>query len=146
MVHGLRGDGPAYEEWRLRARRIAHVDNPADSLALAAPAAFVDARIAVHTGRYDDARVLVDAALKPFPEKWWLPYAHAAGAELAVVAGLIDAADYLAAAEPAAAENDWAAACLTRVKARLTGDRELLGDAIRQWERIGADFERTVQW
>ncbi|MFI5733956.1 ATP-binding protein [Kribbella sp. NPDC051587] len=146
MVHGLRGDGPAYEEWRLRARRIAHVDNPADSLALAAPAAFVDARIAVHTGRHDDARVVVDAALESFPEKWWLPYAHAAGAELAVVAGLPDAAEYLTAAEPAAAENDWAAACLTRAKARLTGDRELLADAIEQWDRIGADFERTVQW
>ncbi|MFF1823580.1 ATP-binding protein [Kribbella sp. NPDC058245] len=144
MVHGLRGDGPAYEEWRLRARRIAHVDNAADSLALAAPAAFVDARIAVHTARYDDARVLVDAALMPFAEKWWLPYAHAAGAELAVVAGLPDAADYLVAAEPAAAENDWAAACLTRARARLSGDRALLVEAVAQWDRIDADFERTT--
>ncbi|MFK4089020.1 ATP-binding protein [Kribbella sp. NPDC020789] len=146
MVHGLRGDRPAYEEWRLRARRIAHVDNAADSLALAAPAAFVDARVAVHTGRYDDARALVEAALKPFPEKWWLPYAHAAGAELAVVAGLPDAGVYLAAAEPAATENDWAAACLTRAKARFSGDRQLMAEAVAQWERIDAAFERTIQW
>ncbi|WP_405064537.1 LuxR C-terminal-related transcriptional regulator [Kribbella sp. NBC_01505] len=146
MVHGLRGDVPAYEEWRSRARRIAHVGDAADSPALAAAAAFVDARIAVHTHRYDDARRLVDAALQPFPEKWWLPYAHAAGAELAVVAGLPDAADYLLAAEPAAAENAWAAACLTRAKARYTGDRELFDQAVAQWERIDADFERTIQW
>ncbi|MFC9691767.1 ATP-binding protein [Kribbella sp. NPDC056951] len=146
MVHGLRGDGPAYEEWRVRARRIAHVDNPADSLSLAAPAAFVDARIAVHTGRYDDARALVDAALAPFPEKWWSPYAHAAGAELAVVAGLPDAVECIAAAEAAAVENEWAAACLTRAKARHTGDQQLMDEAVAQWDRIGAAFERTVQW
>ncbi|WP_344155029.1 ATP-binding protein [Kribbella yunnanensis] len=146
MVHGLRGDGPAYEEWRVRARRIAHVDNPADSLSLAAPAAFVDARIAVHTGRYDDARALVDAALAPFPEKWWSPYAHAAGAELAVVAGLPDAVECIAAAEAAAVENQWAAACLTRAKARHTGDQQLMAEAVAQWDRIGAAFERTVQW
>ncbi len=146
MVHGLRGDGPAYEEWRARARRIAHVDNPADSLSLAAPAAFVDARIAVHTGQYDDASRLVSAALTPFLEKWWLPYAHAAGAELAVVAGLPHAAECLAAAEPAAAENDWAAACLTRAKARHTGDRRLMAEAVATFDRIDAAFERTIQW
>ncbi|MFB6724336.1 LuxR C-terminal-related transcriptional regulator [Kribbella sp. NPDC056345] len=146
MVHGLRGDEPAYEEWRSRARRIAHVDNPADSLSLAAPAAFVDARIAIHTGRYDDARGLVDAALAPFLEKWWLPYAHAAGAELAVVAGLPHAAECLTAAEPAATENDWAAACLTRAKARHTGDQGLMSEAVAAFDRIDAAFERTIRW
>lgn len=121
MVHGLRGDAPAFDEWRTRARRSAHVDDAAQSHAVAAPAAFADARVATHAGRSVEVPVQVAAALAPFPEKWWLPYAHAAGAELAVVAGLPDAAQRLADAAPAAAENDWAAACLARATARHTG-------------------------
>ena len=90
MVHGVRGDVPRFEEWRSRALRMAHVDDAASSRALAAPAAFTDARVAAHTGRYVDAPGLVAAALAAFPQKWkwWLAYAHATGAELAVVAGL----------------------------------------------------------
>jgi predicted ATPase/DNA-binding CsgD family transcriptional regulator len=168
LVHGVRGDGPAFEEWRSRARRMAHVDDAADSRALAAAAAFTEARVASHTGRYADARTesnaggrssrnvlwptgpyvdapgLVAAALTPFPEKWWMAYAHAAGAELAVVAGLPDAAERLVEAGPAAAENDWAAACLTRATARHTGDRQLLAESLAQWERLGARFERAA--
>ncbi|HJP74797.1 MAG TPA: LuxR C-terminal-related transcriptional regulator [Pseudonocardiaceae bacterium] len=144
LVHGARGDLPRFEEWRSRAMRIAHVGDPADSLALAAPDAFVNARVAVLTGRGADARRLIDAAFAPFLEKWWLPYAHAAGAELAVLADLPDAAKWLAAAEPAAAENDWAAACLARATARHTGDQKLMAESVARWERIGARFERAV--
>jgi tetratricopeptide (TPR) repeat protein len=186
MVHGLRGDVPWFEEWRSRALRIAHVDNAANSLGLAAAAVFTDARIAAHTGRYAAAvhptryaepevaahpirsadadaahstpyaevaahptryvgvAGMVEAALASFPEKWWFAYAHAAGAELAVIAGLPDAAERLVAAEPAAAENDWAAACLTRAKARHTGDPALMIEAVARWERIEARFERAV--
>lgn len=144
LVHGLRGDIPGFEEWRSRARRMAHVDDAARSLALAAAAAFADARVAAHTGRYVDAPGLVAAALTSFPEKWWLPYAHAAGAELAVVAGLPDATQRLAAAEPAATENDWAAACLARATARHTGDSRLMAEAVTRWERLGARFERAA--
>jgi hypothetical protein len=160
LVHGMRGDAPAFEEWRSRARRMAHVDDAADSRALAAAAAFTDARVAAHTGRYADARTtdpsnqpsrrpldapgLVAAALEPFPEKWWMAYAHAAGAELAVVAGLPDATERLVQAGPAAAENDWAAACLARATARQTGDRQLLAESLARWEHLGARFERAV--
>ncbi len=144
LVHGVRGDVPHFEEWRSRALRVAHVADAADSLALAAPAAFTDARVAVHTGRYDDAPRLVAAAHADFLEKWWMPYAYAAGAELAVVAGLPDAADRLDRAGPAAKENDWAAACLARATARRTGDLELMADSAAQWERLGARFERAV--
>lgn len=144
LVNGVRGDLPGFEEWCSRALRIAHVHDAAESSALAAPAAFAAARVAVHTGRRADATQLVAAALAPFPEKWWLPYAHAAGAELAVVAELPDAAERLAAAEPAADKNDWAAACHARATARLTGDARLMADSVAGWERIGARFERAV--
>ncbi|GLY87028.1 hypothetical protein [Actinoallomurus iriomotensis] len=116
----------------------------AGSSALAAAAAFADARVAVHTGRYADPARLVDAALASFPEKWWLAYAHAAGAELAVVAGSPDAGERLAAAESAAAENDWAAACLARATARHTGDVRPAIESVTRWERIGARFEPAV--
>ena len=137
LVHGVRGDVPRFEEWRSRALRMAHVDDAASSRALAAPAAFTDARVAAHTGRYVDAPGLVAAALAAFPErwKWWLAYAHATGAELAVVAGLPDAAERLVAAEPAAAENDWAAACLARATARHTGNPELMAESV---DTVGA--------
>ena len=62
----------------------------------------------------------------------------------ATVAGLPDAADRLAAAERAAAENDWAAAALARAAARLHGDRSALIDAAAGWERIGARFEHAA--
>jgi hypothetical protein len=144
LVHGLRAELPLFEQWRARASRIARVDDPADSPGLAAAMAFADARLAVHTGRYADARRLVDAALAPFPEQWWLAYAHAAGAELAVAAGLPDATERLAAAQPAALESDWAAACLLRATARRTGDQRLLAESVTAWERIGARFERAA--
>ncbi|MGH3488242.1 MAG: ATP-binding protein [Actinopolymorphaceae bacterium] len=146
LVHGVRGDVPRFEEWRSRARRMAHVDDAASSRALAGPAAFTDARVAAHNGRYVDAPGLVAAALAAFPEKWkwWLAYAHATGAELAVVAGLPDAAERLVAAEPAAAENDWAAACLARATARHTGNRKLMAESVTRWERLGARFERAA--
>jgi hypothetical protein len=149
LVHGLRGDVPRFEEWRSRARRIAHVDDAADSRALAAAAAFTDARVAAHTGRYGDAPGLAAAALTSFPEKWWLAYAHAAGAELAVVAGLPDAAERLAAAESAAAENDWASACLARATARHTGDPRLMVEAVpprpsRHWPRACSTRSRCT--
>ncbi|MEV6412651.1 LuxR C-terminal-related transcriptional regulator [Kribbella sp. NPDC051718] len=144
LVHGLRGDAPAFEEWCSRARRMAHVDDAAASRALAAAAAFTNARVATHTGRYAEAAELVGAASMAFSEKWWMAYAHAAGAELAVVAGLPGAAERLVQAGAAAAENDWAAACLARATARHTGDLELMGEAVVRWERIGARFERAV--
>jgi hypothetical protein len=47
----------------------------------------------------------------------------ATAAEVAVLVGRPGAKERLLAAQPAADENDWAAACLARVRGRLTGDR-----------------------
>jgi predicted ATPase/DNA-binding CsgD family transcriptional regulator len=137
-VHGLRRDGD-FALWQQRARRSAGVDAPT----LAASAAFADALVAVHAGPDDSAATLVERAFVPFTENWWEPYARAAGAELAVVAGLPDAEQRLARAAPAEAENDWAAACLTRASARLRGDRRGLEQAAERFARIGAEYERA---
>jgi hypothetical protein len=140
LVHGLRADGD-FDRWRDRALEIARVDDAAASPILGASAAFADARVALHMGRLDPA--VVGRAFAPFAEQWWAPYARAAGAELAVVAGLPEATERLAAAEPDAAENDWAAACVIRATARLSGDVAGLREAVDRWERIRARFERA---
>jgi hypothetical protein len=74
-------------------------------------------------------------------DAWWAAYARAAGAELAVVAHLPDAAERIVRTEPFAAENDWAAACLARARGRL-GDPTAMANAVERWERIDARFER----
>ncbi|TDD27134.1 ATPase [Actinomadura sp. KC06] len=153
LAHGLLGDDDGYRLWRARAERVA---GGAGARYIASFAAFVDARTALHAGHADeraeradgrgsqaDGR-LVAAAFADFPpQDWYRPYARAAGAELAVAAGLPDAAGRLASAAAEAAENDWAAACLARAAGRLHGDEDELSAAVRAWERIGARFERA---
>lgn len=124
--------------WRSRAAEVA------DGTPGTAPVmAFVDARLALHDGQFDDAEPLVreafavDAPLDPY-----LGYARAAGAELAVAARLPDAAELLAAAAPLAEENGWAAACLTRARGRLDDDRAELARALNAWVLLDAQAER----
>ncbi|MFB4316817.1 LuxR C-terminal-related transcriptional regulator [Actinomadura sp. 21ATH] len=138
LVHGLRGERAEYLAWRERASGAAG-GQVFDHAALTG---FVDARVAVHTGRLDAAADLVAALFDD--RTLYRGYAHAAGAELAAVAGLPGAAERVAAAESAAAENAWAAACLARTRGRLNGDRDELASAAEQWERIGARFERAT--
>ena len=144
LAHGLLGTGHD-SLWQDRALEIALVDDPADSPGLAAPAAFVDARLAVHrhdagVGTASVASAVVERALAEFPEPWWVPYAHAAGAELAVVAGFHDAAEYV---ERAVSENAWSDAVLLRASGRLTQDQGALEEAAARFERIGAGFEHA---
>jgi predicted ATPase len=143
LVHGLRGDDQ-YTTWRDRALQIAGVSEPADSSFLAAVAAFVDARLALHHGLDPTAADLVGRAVADLPEPWYASYAQAAGAELAVAAGLPEAPDLLRTAASAGAENDFAAATLVRAHARLTADPAAFLDAAKRYERIGARYERAA--
>ncbi|TCM48145.1 putative ATPase [Kribbella sp. VKM Ac-2568] len=140
MAHGLRRDG-TFDTWQHRAIELARAGRTTEAPVLSAAAAFADARVAVHNGKL--SRELVEKAFAGFAELWWAPYAHAAGAELAVVADLPDAENWLAAAAPTAAENDWAEACLTRTAARLSGDIAALREAAEGFARIGARFEHA---
>jgi hypothetical protein len=143
LVHGLRG-GERHATWRQRALDIAGVRNPTESSFLAAVAAFVDARLALHRGPDATAADLVRRAVADLPEPWYAAYARAPGAELAVAAGLPEAPGLLRAAARAGAENDFAAAVLARAHARLTGDPAGFLDAAGRFERIGARFERAA--
>ena len=144
LVPGLRDDdGGGYELWRARALRVAGCADPAGNPDLMAVMAFVDARIAIHTGDVEGAGALVERAYAAFPERWWEGYARAAGAELAVIASLPDAAERLVQLEPLAVEHQWAAACLARARGRLERDPATLTEALAGWERLDARFERA---
>ncbi|MFI7450355.1 ATP-binding protein [Nonomuraea sp. NPDC049714] len=141
LAHGLLGEEEAYRSWRTRALTVGQVTASSGHAALVA---FVDARVAVHTGRSaGDVAGLVERAAAGFVPGLFDRYATAVCAELAVVAGLPDAGQRLAAAAEAGRENDWAAACLSRATGRLYGDAAALEAAIDGWERIGARFERA---
>jgi hypothetical protein len=124
--------------WRSRAEEVAD-----GTLGTAPVAVFVDARLAVHAGRFDDAEPLVRTAFAlEAPLDPYLAYARAAGAELAVAARLPGAAELLATAAPLAAENGWAAACLARARGRLHEDPAELARALTAWETLDARAER----
>jgi tetratricopeptide (TPR) repeat protein len=142
LVHGLRDDG-RYELWRSRALTLAGCDDPTGCPDLMAIMAFVEARIAIHSGDVLRAGTLVERADAAFLERWWEGYARAAAAELAVVAGLPDAAERLTRLEPLAAEHRWAAACLARARGRLDHDPDAIAQALKRWERLEARFERA---
>ncbi len=146
LAHGLLGSGQD-AVWQARAVEIARGAGSTDDPGLAAPAAFVEARLAIHhhdtaptapTGVASGDVSVVERAFGVFREPWWIPYAHAAGAELAVVSGHPDAVRYL---EQAVSENAWAQAVLRRAEGRLTGDRGALLEAAGMFRRIGARFE-----
>ncbi|MFI6595433.1 ATP-binding protein [Nonomuraea sp. NPDC050536] len=141
LAQGLRDDEEQSRLWRDRATGLGA---SATSRELGPFLAFVDARLAVHTGRHEDAAALVERAFADFVPGRFDRYARAAGAELAVAAGLPDAPARLEAAADDAHDNDWAAACLLRARARLTGDPALLESSAATWSRIGATFEHAV--
>ncbi|TCC21946.1 hypothetical protein E0H58_24015 [Kribbella speibonae] len=147
LAHGLLGTGLA-PVWQDRALEMARVEAAKDGPSLAANAAFVAARLALHdleNGRLTStvARA-IEQAFEPFPEPWWIPYARAAGAELAVVAGDADAPGYL---DQAASENAWGEAVLLRARGRRPRDQKLLEQAAARFEGLGArfEYERTVR-
>jgi hypothetical protein len=142
LAHQLRGDQHAHATWRTRALQVAGATGPRREPILA-PLVFLDARTAIHTRNTAAAATLVTHAFGDFPLTWAQPYAQAAGAELAVVAELPDAAERLTAAASAAHQNRWAAACLARAAGRLHHNPAKLTAAADEWERIGARLERA---
>jgi len=146
LAHGLRGDSDGLHDWRGRAAELAAGQT---SRNLPAFAGFADARIALHHGRPAQAAAAL-AGLGIGERPWYDTrhlyydaYAWAIAAEAAVIARLPDATRWLAATEPAAQENLWAAACLARASGRLHGDRAALEESLAGWQRIGSRFERA---
>jgi predicted ATPase/DNA-binding CsgD family transcriptional regulator len=150
LAHGLRGDEQGRQLWLARVSELVSSSDPAAVRGLAGFATFADARIALHRGDLERA---VDAAAGPGigPGPWFgarhLQYdsfALAVAVEAAVIQGAPDAAERLAHAAPAGAENRWAAACLARAAGRHTGDIASLEESVAGWEHLEARFERAV--
>jgi predicted ATPase/DNA-binding CsgD family transcriptional regulator len=150
LAHGLRGEEEGSHLWRARVSELISGSDQAANRSLAGIAAFVDARIALHQGHLEQA---ADAAagLGVGSGSWFgarhLQYdsfALAVAVEAAVIQGAPDAAERLAHAAPAAAENRWAAACLARAAGRRTGDITLLEESVAGWEQLEARFERAI--
>ena len=148
LICNLRGDSDGVREWRDRATRLA-AGRTSRNLALFA--AFADSRVALHHGRNDQAAAAL-AGLGIGERPWYDntrhwdydAYAWALAAETAVTAGLPDATQRLTAAEPAAQENLWAAACLARANGQLHNDRAALEESLAGWQRIGSRFEHAA--
>lgn len=141
LGYGLRGASEQVPVWHAR---LSTVPGDADvDVSRLASVVFVECRLAVHSGLVADAPDLVERAFADFPAFRYDTYAHAAGAELAVVAGLPDAAARVARAERMTEGNAWAAACLARARGRLAGDTAALDASVAGWERIGARIERA---
>ncbi|GAB3896446.1 hypothetical protein GCM10029964_077800 [Kibdelosporangium lantanae] len=145
LAHGLLGDQQAVTTWWARIDELTGSPGPDVSERLRPLTAYVTARIAVHTADHTDhtadtrdARALVDHVDTLTTGKF-LPYARSVAAELAVVAGLPDAADILAAVTPT--DHPWASAYASRAAGRLHGDPALLADSAERWEQLGAGAE-----
>ncbi|MFI6817637.1 ATP-binding protein [Nonomuraea sp. NPDC050328] len=134
FIQAVRGDRTRARLWRGRLVEMFGAENLVHMPALA----FFDARLAAFSGDFTDAPRLVERAFARYASATAIPYARAAGAELAVLAGLPTAAALVEqAAETAeAAANDWARACLARTRRRIP-------EAIAGFERIGSRFERA---
>ncbi len=151
LGHGLRGNEQGRREWLGRLSELIGTGaDPASVTNLVWAQVFSAARIALYFGRVEEAMAAVsdlNGARQPWYEAphWYSmrPYAWAVAAEAAVVAALPDAAERLAEAAPAGAENSWAAACLARAAGRLTGDRASIERSVASWKRIDARFERA---
>ncbi|OLB65516.1 MAG: hypothetical protein AUI10_06460 [Actinobacteria bacterium 13_2_20CM_2_72_6] len=136
LACGLLGDDAGRYRWQERAAKTLGGRGGSGAFAV-----FVEARLAVHTGAVEEAAPGLVRRAFDGTSGWFAPYARAAAAELAVLAGLPDADGYLAAA--ATDENDWAAACLARARGRRSGDPAALAESVERWERVGADHERA---
>jgi predicted ATPase/DNA-binding CsgD family transcriptional regulator len=149
LCHALRGDDAAAAEMRKFAGEVAGEQTRNVHFQVSGMATFVEARLALHFGRWSEAAPLI-ADLPTGKDAWWQvrhwyfdAYPWAVAADLAVAAGLADASARLEAAEPAAQENLWARACVARARARRTADPADLTSAVVAWEQLGARYERA---
>jgi predicted ATPase/DNA-binding CsgD family transcriptional regulator len=136
LIHGLRGDVYAHDEWWQLATTICGITK-GNSFGL-----YVARRVALHRGAIERAG---DLSLPEDQEVrgQFGPYVRAIGVEVAVTTGAHDATDRLRASWSLADENDFVAAQLMRAAGILHHSPTELEQAVTQWEAIGARFERA---
>lgn len=136
LASGLTGDTAGFRRWSQRALGLAGEEQ------VQGFGPFVECRVALHDGRLADALAIAQGLPPTYMGKFDA-YARAIAADCAVVADAPDADERLAAVQPLAEQNDWAAACLVRARGRRHDDRSALDAAVARWEAIDAHFERA---
>jgi predicted ATPase/DNA-binding CsgD family transcriptional regulator len=150
LAHGLRGDEEGCRLWRGRASELTSLGDAAANRSLGGFATFADARIALHQGHLEQvARATsgLGVGWRPWSaarHQQYDSFALAIAVEAAVIQGVPDAEERLANAAPAATENRWAAACLTRAAGRRTGNIAVVEESVMGWEQLDARFERAI--
>jgi predicted ATPase/class 3 adenylate cyclase len=146
----LCGNDAAADDWMRRAQEVIGDAALFSHRNSAGMATFVVARRAMHAGLHAEAAEVTRAygvnsdGWYDMETRWFYDaYVWALDAELAVVTGAADAHARIAAAQPAAEENRWAAACLDRARGRLNSDAGLLERSVEKWEQIDGRFERA---
>jgi predicted ATPase/DNA-binding CsgD family transcriptional regulator len=143
LACGMTGS-PREGEWRSRMLTLANTEVADHIPVLAAIAAYVDARLALHRADLSDAARLVARCNEAFADRWYEGFARSAGAELALVAGLPHAHSGVERLAPYAEESDWVAAVQLRCQARVMPDASYREQAIALWTTIGAEAERAA--
>jgi predicted ATPase/DNA-binding CsgD family transcriptional regulator len=131
LVHGLRGDWAAFEEWWAQASVMSTRSSTKEM------PQFVALRLELHTGRAAAELLGSDPVPAPGPLG---AYASAVAVEVAAARGVATAAR-----PPGTLRlNPYAAAFVQRASGRLRPDRHGVAAAAQAWERLGARFEHAV--
>ena len=133
LVHGLRGDWAAFDEWWAQASELS-----ARASTMEMPP-FVALRLELHTGRAATELLGSDRALASGRLG---DYARAVAVEAAAARGVPGAAPRPQSNIPV--QNPYAAAFLERASGRLQSDRQGIAAAAESWEHLGARFEHAV--
>jgi predicted ATPase/DNA-binding CsgD family transcriptional regulator len=132
MVHALRGDTIAQDDWDAYALELApdgHVDFHH----------FARARVALHHGQLEEAGALLE--LPRDVRGRWLIYLRALGADVAAARGADNAPERVAAVRASFDSHPWAEAVLLRAEARVGRNPDLFARAAKAFAALGARFE-----
>jgi len=143
MVHGLRGDDAAREEWLAILATIRGVDLQHASRGSGYGPIF-DALVALHRGRPEEALPLLAADPRAAPT-WWEQVFHqwcsALRSEAAVLADCPDTGKLIEAAKVETARNPLATALVQRAGALMTGDRTALLATADMFAKAGCRYQ-----
>ncbi|HEY7010025.1 MAG TPA: LuxR C-terminal-related transcriptional regulator [Jatrophihabitantaceae bacterium] len=151
MVHGMLGDAERRAVWV-----EVTIETGTDAAELAgwgnAWGATFDALLALHRGDHVEATRrlafdLDDAVFEAWNSALWRPWYAALWAEVAVLAGLPDAADRIRRSRHAARDNPIASGIVERAVALAARDRDTLNRLADTFGRLGCEYQqhRTVE-
>jgi predicted ATPase/DNA-binding CsgD family transcriptional regulator len=148
LVHGLRGETRARDEWNELSETVTL--DPRNAVR-----SFAIVRLALHEKRFDDIVAELERREEmpaqpgaPFP--WSLtslgydPYLWATVADAWAAHGEPDALVQIEHVRAVAPDHLWAAPCLDRAEARITGDDDQMRRAAAGFAAIDARFEQQV--